>query len=156
MIQYVDVTTIIFINKKTLELTNESNFHHVLNYADLNLINDFVMERFNENIIKKALAYLVSIIVLHPFQNGNHRTSLETSEQFLLMNDYEFIGSYIEKINFEKWRMGYEKTNELERSFFSITCNENNDKKKDEIENVMNSEYGQTIEQWLIEYYKKI
>ncbi|MEF8848168.1 MAG: type II toxin-antitoxin system death-on-curing family toxin, partial [Candidatus Thermoplasmatota archaeon] len=122
---------------------------------DLKLIIDFVIERFDNDILKKALAYSVSIIVLHPFQNGNHRTSLEAANQFLLMNDYEFKADYMQMINLEKCRMSYEKEHDLERKFFSITCIEDKKEKKDKIEQVMYSEYGQMIKNWLENNYVK-
>lgn len=113
------------------------------------------MERFNNDVLQKALAYCVSIIVLHPFQNGNHRTSLECANQFLLMNDFDHKADYTKMIELEKWRMNYEEKNELERKFFSITCIEDNKKKKNEIEKVMNSEYSLTIKGWMEKYYCK-
>jgi death-on-curing family protein len=155
MIQYLDESVIIFINKKSLELTDESNRHHILHYGDLKLIVDFVMERFDEDIKQKALAYCVSLIVLHPFQDGNHRTSLESAHQFLLMNDYQFKADYNQMISLERWRMNYEEQHELERAFFTITCIENVSEKKDKIEQVMQSEYGNTIKKWLNTYYQK-
>jgi death-on-curing family protein len=155
MIQYVDENTIIFINKKTLELTNEGEKHNLVHPWDLRLIIDFVMERFDNDILEKALAYCVAIIVLHPFQNGNHRTSLESANHFLLMNDYDSKADYLEKIELEKWRMSYEENHELEREFFSITCIENEESKKDKIEEVIKSEYGQIIRKWFEKNYCK-
>jgi len=145
MIHYLDENVIKFINEKTLELTNEISRHHVLHYGDLRLVIDFVMERFGDDIKQKALGYCVSLIVLHPFQDGNHRTSLESMHQFLLMNDFHFSADYKKMIALEKWRMKYEKENDLEREFFSITCIEDEEEKKNKIEQVINSEYGTTI-----------
>jgi prophage maintenance system killer protein len=155
MIHYLDENVIIFINKKSLELTDEGDRHHILHYGDLHLVVDFVMKRFDDDIKQKALAYCVSLIVLHPFQDGNHRTSVESAHQFLLMNDFQFTADYKKMIELEKWRMKYEKQHELERTFFTITCIENKAEKKNKIEQVMQSEYGITIKKWLDAHYQK-
>ena len=58
------------------------------------------------------------------------------------------------RIKKEKWRINYEKKHDLEREFFRIINIEDDEKRKDEIEKIMNSEYRRAIEKWLRENYK--
>ncbi len=106
-------------------------------------------------MLKKALGYCISIIVLHPFKNGNHRTSLLSAERFLLKNNYCLLSSNKEKIEFEEWRLKYEEENDLEREFFQITNIENIKKKTDEIMKMMNSSYGKKTLLWFKTNYTK-
>jgi death-on-curing family protein len=156
MINYLSKEEIIEINKYSLELTGEENEFYVIQPDDLTFIIDFVKEEYNKDLLKKAVVYCVSLIVMHPFKNGNHRTSLLSAERFLLKNKYILLTSNKEKIEIEKWRIKYEEEKDLERSFFQIACIENNKQRKAKIKKVINSEYGIKIEKWLRENYKKL
>jgi prophage maintenance system killer protein len=52
-------------------------------YFSIQLVKE---ELKSEDIYKQALGYCVSLIVLHPFKEGNHRTSLYTAIIFLMLN----------------------------------------------------------------------
>lgn len=156
MINYLSKEEIIEINKYSLELTGEENEFYVIQPDDLTFIIDFVKEEYSKDLLKKAVFYCVSIIVMHPFKNGNHRTSLLSAERFLLKNKYILLTSNKEKIEIEKWRIKYEEQNDLERKFFQIACIENNKQRKDMIKNIIKSDYGIKIEKWLQENYKKL
>jgi len=155
MINYLSEEEIVEINKISLELTQEHEEFHVMQSDDIRFIVNFVKEELKDDIIRKSLAYCVSIIVLHPFKNGNHRTSLMCAERLLLKNNFRLLTSNKEKIEIEKWRMKYEEKHDLQREFFRITNIENEKKRKEEINNIMNSSYGKTIEKWFKENYKK-
>ena len=93
--------------------------------------------------------------MLHPFKNGNHRTSLLSAERFLLKNNYELLSSNKEKIEFEEWRLKFEEEHDLEKEFFRITNIENIKKKTDEITVLMDSRYGKVTSNWLKNNYMR-
>ena len=69
---------------------------------DIRFLINLVKKEFRDDYLQKALGYCISIIVLHPFKNGNHRTSLLSAERFLLKNNYNLLSSNKEKIEFEE------------------------------------------------------
>jgi len=155
MINYLSKEEIIEINKFSLGFTGEEKEFYIIQPDDLTFIIDFVKEEFNNDLEKKALVYCISIIVMHPFKNGNHRTSLISAEIFLIKNNYELLTSNKEKIEIEKWRLNYEEEKDLERKFFQIACIEDYKQRKDKIKKIINSKYGKNIEKWLQENYNK-
>ena len=122
---------------------------------DIRFLINLVKKNFGDDFLQKALGYCISIIVLHPFKNGNHRTSLLSAERFLLKNNYNLLSSNKEKIEFEEWRIKYEEENDLEREFFRITNIENAEERTDEIMEMMNSRYGKETHIWLKNNYMK-
>lgn len=119
---------------------------------DVRFVIRFVSEQFGKDLYRKALGYCVSLIVLHPFKNGNHRTFLLSAELFLQKNNHQSKATDVDRIQLEKWRLQYEENHELHRIFFSITNIENALERENEIEKLMKSTYGRTIEQWLKKY----
>ena len=154
MIDYLYEEEIIEINRLCLEISNENEEFIILQQDDINFILDFASENF-EDIYEISLAYCISIIVLHPFKNGNHRTSLISAEHFLLKNNYQSVGSEESDLKIQKWRIAFEEKNDLEREFFRIACIENYKKKSEEIKNIMKSEYGKYIQKWLKENFNE-
>jgi len=154
MIDYLYEEEIIEINRLCLETSNENEEFIILQQDDINFILDFASENF-EDIYEISLAYCISIIVLHPFKNGNHRTSLITSEHFLLKNNYQYDGNEESDLKIQKWRIEFEEKNDLEREFFRIACIENYKTRLEEIKNIMKSEYGKYIEKWLKENFNE-
>ncbi len=155
MINYLSEEEIIEINKYSLKATDEENEFHTMQPDDIRFLINLVKKEFGDDFLQKALGYCISIIVLHPFKNGNHRTSLLSAERFLLKNNYNLLSSNKEKIEFEEWRLKYEEENDLEREFFRITNIENAKKQTDEIVKMMNSKYGKETSKWLKNNYKK-
>ncbi len=148
MVNYLYEEEIIEINRLCLETSNENEEFNILNQDDINFILNFSSKNFDD-IYEISLAYCISIIVLHPFKNGNHRTSLLAAEHFLLKNKCEFVGNEDNDLKIQKWRIEFEKENDLEREFFRIACIEDCKKKSEEIKNIMKTEYGKNIEKWL-------
>ena len=156
MINYLSEEEIIELNKYSLYATGEDNEFHVMQPDDVRFLINLVKKEFGYDLLQKALGYCISVIVLHPFKNGNHRTSLLSAERFLLKNNYNLLSSNKEKIEFEKWRLKYEEENDLEREFFQITNIENTSKKTDKIMKMMDSRYGKETINWLKKnYFKK-
>ena len=155
MIDFLTDEEIKFINEYSLKITNEEKNYNLDNANDLNFLMNFVEEEFKDPY-KISLAYCVSIIVLHPFRNGNHRTSILSAEHFLLKNNYESFTNDKKDTELEKWRIDYESKYDLEREFFRITCIEDDEKRKEEIKKIIDSEYGKYIEKWLRDNYKKV
>lgn len=154
MVHLLSKEEIIFINKVSLRITNEENNFHLHKSGDLQFLIDFAKSEFKNDFYKTALRYCISIIVLHPFKNGNHRTSILAAEHFLLKNNFQSLTTDEEDTWLEKWRINYEEKHELERKFFGITCLEDNQERKKQIKKIMKSEYGQTIENWFKKNYK--
>lgn len=154
MFGFVTEEEIIYINEISLRLTNEEDKIGFDNPNDLNLLINFVKNEFKDNQYKTALAYCISLIVLHIFKNGNHRTSILTAEHFLLKNNLKSHTNDKKDTDLEKWRLKFEEDHDLEREFFTITCIECENEKVKEIKRIMNSEYGKTIEKWLRNNYK--
>jgi len=152
MIVYLSEDEIKEINHISLQLTDEEDKFQVAQPDDIRFAIRFVSERFGKDIFSKALGYCISLIVLHPFSNGNHRTSLLCAERFLQKNHYKSLATDEQRINLEKWRLNYEEKHELHREFFRITNIENDINRKAEIEKLMKSPYGLKIEKWLKTY----
>ncbi len=147
MVEYLNEEEIIEINRLCLELSEEIEEFIIIQPDDVNYILKFTSYNFDD-IYKLSLAYCISLIVLHPFKNGNHRTSLIAAEHFLLKNNFRSISTDEKDLKIQKWRIEYEEKNDLEKEFFRITCIEDENKKSNEIKKVMKSEYGITIEKW--------
>lgn len=156
MIYYLSEKEIIDLNKYSLQATDELNEFCIVQPDDIRFLIKFVEKEFEDDLFKTALGYCISIIVLHPFKNGNHRTSLLSAEIFLLKNNYVLLSSNKEKIEFEKWRINYEKENNLENDFFRIAIIEDSVKRTEEIKKIMNSPYGKNTLKWLKNNYKEI
>ena len=156
MIYYLSEKEIIDLNKYSLLATDELNEFCIVQPDDIRFLIKFVEKDFKDDLFKTALSYCISIIVLHPFKNGNHRTSLLSAEIFLLKNNYVLLSSNKEKIEFEIWRMNYEKENNLEKEFFSIATIEDSVIRTEEIKKIMNSPYGNKTLKWLKNNYKEI
>lgn len=153
MIEYLTEEEIIEINRLCLEITDELDEFIVIQYDDIRFILNFVSNNFVDNLIKKSLAYCISIIVLHPFKNGNHRTSLIAAEHFLLKNDFISKDTDEKDLLIQEWRFKFEKKHNFEKEFFRIACIEDDKIKTKEIIKIMNSEYGNNIERWLKENF---
>jgi death-on-curing family protein len=152
MIVYLLEEEIREINRFSLELTGEGDNFQVVQPDDVRFVIRFVSEQFGKDLYRKALGYCVSLIVLHPFKNGNHRTSLLCAERFLQKNDYQSLATDNKRIQLEKWRLHYEEKHESHREFFRIANMENDQERRNEIERLMMSPYGVKIEQWLKKY----
>ncbi len=155
MIQYLSEEEITEINKLSLTITKERNNFHVIQPDDLRFAILFTKRNFGGNLIKKALAYCITIIIFHPFKNGNHRTSLLTAEEFLLKNGYYSFTTDQKDLELQKWRINYEQQHDLEREFFRITNIEDKIGRARELKIMMKSEYGKNIEKWLKENFIK-
>ncbi len=152
MINYLSFEEIEIINKLVLEITDEK--FQLEREDDILSIIEFVRNNFDDDLFKKALAYCIALIVLHPFKEGNHRTSLISAEEFLIKNGFFTGVSDIERLKLQKWRLEYGKKNDLEREFFRIACIEDIEKRNEKIIEMMNSKYGQMIENWLKRNYR--
>ena len=148
MLAYLIEEEIIEINRLCLEISNESDELVVIQPEDIRFILKFASENFVDNIYKKSLAYCISLIVLHPFKNGNHRTSLIVAEHFLLKNNFRSMSTDEKDLKMQKWRIEFEEKHDLEKEFFRITCIEDEEKKSEEIKRIMESEYETTIKKW--------
>ena len=147
--KYLFIEEIIEINNQVLTVTNELDTFILEQPDDLRYLLKFTKKNFNNDLYRKSLSYCITLIILHPFKNGNHRTSLLTAEQFLLVNNYQDLSSDEKDLKLQKWRIHYEEKYELEREFFRITCIEEEKKRSAEILKIMNSHYGKYIEKWL-------
>ncbi len=148
MINYLYEEEIIEINRLCLDASNEIEEFIIIQPEDIGFILNFVSKNFDD-IYEISLAYCISLIVLHPFKNGNHRTSLIAAEHFLLKNNCQFVGNEESDLKIQKWRIAFEEKNDLEREFFKVACVEDHKKRSEEIKNIINTEYGKNIEKWL-------
>ena len=122
--------------------------------SDLEFIVDFVKNIIDGDLYNKALAYCISLIVLHPFKNGNHRTSIYAAEMFLIENGYDFLGNVESHRELQKWRFGYEEAHDMEARFARIMAHDNHRVFIKEIKTVMDEEYGKEILNWLKQNYE--
>jgi prophage maintenance system killer protein len=152
MIVYLSEDEICEINKFSLELTEEGEKHQVVQPDDIRFTIQFVSKDLKGNIYRRALGFCICLIALHPFMNGNHRTSLLSAERFLQKNHCQSQATNSDRIRFEEWRLQYEENHELHREFFRIANLENETEKRTEIKKIMKSLYGTTIEKWLKKY----
>jgi len=155
MIIYLTKEEIIEINRLALESQGELEDFYLRSQDDLLFVINFVEKQETNNYYTLALCYCISLIVLHPFQNGNHRSSLYCAERFLIKNGFSFKGTPKIHLNLQKWRIEYEQENEMEREFFRITSIEGKNKRISEINNLIDSLYGKKIRDWLEKYYQK-
>src|SRR4030042_2726198 len=103
MIAYLSEEEISEINRFSLELTGEGSAFQVVQPDDVRFVLRFVSKRFGKNLYRKALGYCIALIVLHPFRNGNHRTSLLSAERFLQKNHCRSLATDNDRIQLEKW-----------------------------------------------------
>ena len=154
MIRYLSDKQIMELNRVSLGITGEKNKFYLIQPDDLRFIMRFTEKNFGTNIIRKALAFCVAIITLHPFKNGNHRTSLLAAEEFLRQNNFQSLTNDQKDLELQKWRIIYEQDHDLEREFFRITNIEDEKERTKALKIVMQSEYGKTIEKWLYKNFK--
>ena len=156
MILYLTEEEIIEINRLALESQGEEIEFLLIQPDDLDFVTNFVETQNTNDYNTLALCYCLSLIVLHPFKNGNHRTSLYSAERFLIKNGFSYQGDPNVHLNLQKWRINYEEKYEMERKFFAITMIENNDARTSEINKLKESVYGIKIREWLEKYYQII
>ncbi len=113
----------------------------------------FAKNASGEDLYRISLAYCVSLIVLHPFKNGNHRTSLYAAELFLIRNDCEFRGDMDSHKGIQKWRFEHEERLGLEKRFAQVAATDSPKAFAAEINRIMGEEYGLKILKWLRESY---
>ena len=148
MVEFLNEEEIIEINRLCLEISKEFEEIIIVQPDDINYILKFVIDNFHNDLYEISLAYCISLIVLHPFKNGNHRTSLIAAEHFLLKNNFQCISTDEKDLEIQKWRIEYEERNYLEKEFFRIACIEDENIKSNEIKKIMKSEYGKVIGNW--------
>lgn len=156
MVLYLSEEEIVKINELSLGEEEKDKFcYQRPDYVKFTL--KFVRERFGNNYYKKALSYCISLVVLHPFQEGNHRTSLYCAQIFLKKNNFKQLATPESVKQIQKWRIDrlIENDRTLMREFFRIAGIEDENERRIEIENVMNYEYGLEIEKWLKNNYTK-
>src|SRR4030042_5683483 len=146
MIVYLSEEEIVKINEISLEDEKDQFCYQRPDYVQFTL--KFVKERFESDCYKKALAYCVSLIVLHPFREGNHRTSLYCAQIFLKKNNFNQLATPETVKQIQKWRIDrlVENKRALMREFFRIAGIEDERKLRCEIEKIMISTYGLQIE----------
>jgi prophage maintenance system killer protein len=154
MIKYLDWEYLEEINKYVLKHADKGEIFGYDNILFIPATCAFVENNFECNIIKKALGYCVALIVLHPFKEGNHRTSLVAAEEFLIINGYRSNVTNKEREELLNWRLRYGDENALEEEFFRISNIENVEERNEEIKQVMKSEYGFKIENWIRKRFK--
>ena len=76
-------------------------------------------------------------------------TEKNIAQSWVLKNNYKFAGNEESDLKIQKWRIEFEEKKELEREFFRVAIIEDLEKKSEEIKNIMKSEYGKNIENWL-------
>ena len=150
---YLEKMDIVEINRKTLELHKEIEDFHLMMPADLEFCVAFAKNTPGEDLYRISLAYCVSLIVLHPFKNGNHRTSLYAAELFLIRNGCEFRGDMDSHKGIQKWRIEHEERLGLEKRFAQVTATDSPKAFAAEINRIMGEEYGLRILNWLRESY---
>jgi len=153
MIKYLTEEEIVKINELSLT-KNEIFCYEQPKYVKFTL--DFVKNKFDNDLYKKALAYCISLVVHHAFKEGNHRTSLYSSQIFLIKNNFKQLATPESVNQIQEWRINelIKSDHSLEREFFRVAGTENKKIKEKEIEKIMNSEYSVYIEKWLKESYK--
>ncbi|HMA82837.1 MAG TPA: Fic family protein [Candidatus Thermoplasmatota archaeon] len=154
MVHHLTFNSIKQIHDKSIEENEDDRCERP---EDIYFSIDFVKDYVKRDLYKQSLGYCISLIVLHPFKEGNHRTSLYSAIIFLILNKNISDPSVESVKSIQEWRTrDIDKDNyALKREFFRITCIENNDDlRKKEILKIMNSNYGITIEKWLRKYCK--
>lgn len=90
-LRYLSIEDVEWAHERILEVTGGERG----DLAKANL--EFVLEAvkdigrdldFEKSIVRKAAFLLHSLVIRHPFVNGNKRTALEVADTFLELNDY--------------------------------------------------------------------
>jgi len=118
MVEYLNEEEIIETNRLCLEISDEFEEFVIIQPDDIRFILKFVSKNFGNDLHKKSLAYCISLIVLHPFKNGNHRISLVVAEHFLLENNFRSVDTDEKDLKMQKWRIEFEEKHGLEKEFF--------------------------------------
>jgi len=155
MVNFLVEEEITEINRISLVHGNEEKEYEYRRPDYVQFTMNFAENKFLDDLYKKALAYCTALIIMHAFKNGNHRTSLYCAEHFLIKNNFVSLTNQEKIDNIQDWRAKHEKEHDLERVFFQIAGIEDIEERIEKIEDVMNSEYGITIERWLKENYRQ-
>lgn len=155
MVNFLVEEEITEINRISLVQGNEEREYEYRRPDYVQFTMNFAENKFLDDLYKKALAYCTSLIIMHAFKNGNHRTSLYCAEHFLIKNNFVSLTNQEKIDKIQDWRTKHEKEHDLERVFFQIAGIEDIEERIEKIEDVMNSEYGITIERWLKENYRQ-
>ncbi len=153
MVEYLTEEDIRRLNRRSLEVSGELSNNVVVQPDDIRFVIRYVSTHVQDDPFQQATAYCISLITLHPFKNGNHRTSLLSADLFLQKNNFIYSGTDKDRIALEKWRLTYEEEHELHREFFRITNLESAKERIREIERLIDSPYGKEIKRWLQKHY---
>ncbi len=101
--KFVPLEDVLFIHEMIIELTGGKG-----GVRDFTLFHSAVMrpaasfggEDLYKSIFDKAAALTHSLLLNHPFNDGNKRTALAVCERFLNINGFELIASQKAKVQF--------------------------------------------------------
>lgn len=149
MVHFLTEEEIVEIAYMVLKISKEVDQYEYRRPDYINFTLNFVENYPPDQLYEMALAYCISIIVHHPFRNGNHRTSIISAEHFLLKNNFDSLTDDEKDIELYRKRIDLEKKDDfsLIRLFFNSVIN------PIKINDLIHSEYGLLIKNWLKENY---
>ena len=153
MIKYLKSQEIAEVNFHALASESEEKQHVIHDLSQLMFVEKYVKKFKIYDLYEISLAYCISLILTHPFQNGNHRTSLLCAELFLRKNGLKSNATDEKRLALSKWRIEYEAEHDLEREFWHVAITEKDAERWKGINGIMKSEYGNEIKTWLRKNY---
>lgn len=139
------------LNKRVLTETafEGDRPHGVQNMPGLKRALSVAPRHFPSDAHKRATLLCCAIIANHPFNDGNHRTSLEAALFLLLTDGWFYHGNEDDEKIIYNWRFDYEEAHDLEREWSLHFGGFDSPPNDEYLLGLVNSEYGRTIEQFL-------
>lgn len=145
------VDDLIDLNRRVLEFTafEGDRPHGVQNPAGLRRALGALQRLPQRDPYRRAALLCCAIIANHPFNDGNHRTSMEAATLQLLLEGWIFTGSVEDERRIYNWRFDYEEAHDLEAEWARIFGGWDSHAEDGHLTKLLNGEYGREIERFL-------
>lgn len=150
----VEADDLVDLNRRVLlETAFEGDRPHgVQNPAGLRRAAAVAQRLFLDDPHKRATLLCCAIIANHPFNDGNHRTSLEAATLQLLLDGWFYEATEDEEKRIYNWRFDYEEEHGLEALWMSTFGGWDTRGEEQHLIQLLESEYGRKIEGFLREH----
>lgn len=147
----LDPEDLVDLNRRVLEETafEGDRPHGVQNAAGLRRTTQIVQRYFLDDPIKRATLLCCALVANHPFNDGNHRTSLEAATLQLLMDGWLYSGTEADEKDIYNWRFDYEEEHGLESEWAAILGGWDTSSADRYLLELVDAPYGKHIEDYL-------
>ena len=130
--------------------------HGVQNAAGLLRATAIANQLFLSDPHRRATLLCCALIANHPFNDGNHRTSLHAATLLLLMDGWFYNASVEEEKEIYNWRFDHEEAHDLEATWSRQFGGWDIQGEQAYLLALLDGEYGQRIERFLRTHTERI